>query len=110
MTRRRRIEGRVEVAVDTDQNGNVTNVRLIRSSGNRELDEETLRQAREWKLKPVYGGRQGVKIATEYSRETSQRYHRLLEVMRKNQRQTEAQENRENDVSTLPSLEASCRP
>jgi TonB family protein len=51
--KRRKAEGRVEVAVDTDKDGNVTNVRLTRSSGDRELDEEHLRQAREWKLKPA---------------------------------------------------------
>ena len=49
------IENRVEVALDTDAQGNVTNVRLIRSSGNRDLDKETLRQARNWKLKPASG-------------------------------------------------------
>lgn len=61
------IEGTVEVAIDTDAQGNVINVRLTRSSGNRELDEETLRQARNWKLKPESGGRQGVSVATEYA-------------------------------------------
>ena len=50
-----RIQGRVEVAVDTDERGNVNNVRLVRSSGNRELDEMVLRQARDWKLKPAPG-------------------------------------------------------
>lgn len=64
---RRGIEGRVEIAVDTDAQGNVTNVRLIRSSGNRNLDEETLRQARNWKLKPASDGRQGVLVDTEYA-------------------------------------------
>jgi TonB family protein len=64
--RRQRIEGRVQIAVDTDEKGNVTNVRLLRSSGNQILDEATLRQARGWKLKPSPTGRQGVSIATEY--------------------------------------------
>ncbi len=50
-----RIQGRVEVAVDTDERGNVNNVRLVRSSGNRELDEMVLRQARDWKFKPATG-------------------------------------------------------
>ncbi|WP_104908145.1 energy transducer TonB [Nostoc sp. 'Lobaria pulmonaria (5183) cyanobiont'] len=65
--RGRRIEGRVEMAVDTDAQGNVTNVRLIRSSGNRNLDEEVLRQARNSKLKPASGGRQGVLVPSEYA-------------------------------------------
>ena len=38
------------VAIDTDARGNVTNVRLVRSSGNRELDEMTLKEARNWKF------------------------------------------------------------
>jgi TonB family protein len=86
--RRRGIEGRVEVAVDTDANGNVTNVRVARSSGNRELDEETVRQARNWKLKPAEGGRQGVAIATEFALQGSRRYRQVQE--QKKRREAEA--------------------
>ncbi|MBD2253824.1 energy transducer TonB [Nostoc parmelioides] len=63
--RRQTIESRVEVAVDTDDKGNVTNVRLLRSSGNRVVDEEHLRQARTWRLKPSPTGRQGVFVGTQ---------------------------------------------
>ncbi|MEH1928047.1 energy transducer TonB [Nostoc sp.] len=86
--RRRGVEGRVEVAVDTDSQGNVTNVRIARSSGNRELDEETARQAREWKLKPAEGGRQGVSIATEFAIKGSRRSRQVQE----RQAQREAEE------------------
>ncbi len=86
--RQRGIEGRVEVAVDTDAQGNVTNVRIARSSGNRDLDEETLRQARDWKLKPSSGGRQGVSIATDYALRGTQRHRQVQE----RKRQREAQE------------------
>ncbi|BCL37751.1 energy transducer TonB [Nostoc sp. MS1] len=86
--RKRGIEGRVEVAVDTDAEGNVTNVRVARSSGNRELDEETLRQARNWKLKPAEGGRQGVAIATEFALQGSRRHRQVQE--QKKRRETEA--------------------
>ncbi len=85
--RRRGVEGRVEVAVDTDAQGNVTNVRIARSSGNRELDEETKRQARNWKLKPAEGGRQGVSIATEFAIKGSRRSRQVQE--RKAQREAE---------------------
>jgi TonB family protein len=85
--RRRGVEGRVEVAVDTDAQGNVTNVRIARSSGNRDLDEETMRQARNWKLKPAEGGRQGVSIGTEFAIKGSRRYRQAQE--RKTQRQAE---------------------
>ncbi|MDF5722217.1 MAG: energy transducer TonB [Rhizonema sp. PD37] len=85
--RRRGIEGRVEVAVDTDEKGHVTNVHLAHSSGNRDLDEDTLKQARDWKLKPATGGRLGVAIATEYALEGSRRYREREE--RKRQREAE---------------------
>ncbi|QKQ74077.1 TonB family protein [Nostoc sp. TCL240-02] len=85
--RRRGVEGRVEVAVDTDAQGNVTNVRVARSSGNRDLDEETMRQARDWKLKPAEGGRQGVSIATEFAIQGSRRSRQVQE--RKRQREAE---------------------
>ncbi|MBW4423143.1 MAG: energy transducer TonB [Nostoc desertorum CM1-VF14] len=86
--RRRGVEGRVEVAVDSDAQGNVTNVRLTRSSGNRELDEAQLRQARDWKLKPTEGGRQGVSIATEFAIKGSRRSRQVQE----RQAQREAEE------------------
>ena len=69
--RREGIEGRVEVAVDIDAKGDVTNVRLLRSSGNRRLDEEIKKQASNWKLQPSEGGRQGISIATNFTLEGS---------------------------------------
>lgn len=65
--RRQTIENRVEVAVDTDEEGNVTSVRLLRSSGNRIVDEEHLRQARTWKFKPSPTGRQEVSVGTQHT-------------------------------------------
>jgi TonB family protein len=107
--RRNRIEGRVEVAVDTDAQGNVTNVRVVRSSGNRELDEATVRQARDWKLKPSQSGRQGVTIGTEYAIEGSQRHRQLQERTRqqttavqpgRNRRQMETTTNSASNSTT----------
>ncbi|MBW4561775.1 MAG: TonB family protein [Mojavia pulchra JT2-VF2] len=98
--RRRGIEGRVEVAVDTDEKGNVTNVRIARSSGNRDLDEETIRQAREWKLKPAAGGRQGVAIATEFALQGSRR-HREAQARKKRQR--EAEQRTQQTAASNPS-------
>ncbi|MEH2072635.1 MAG: TonB family protein [Nostoc sp.] len=72
--RRRGIEGRAGLSIDTDEKGNVTNVRIASSSGNRELDEETLRQAREWKFNPVQGGRQGVRVNSGAFKEGSRQY------------------------------------
>ena len=64
--RERRIEGEIVVAVDTDANGNVTNVSLISGSGNSRLDRYHLRLANNWKLKPSSNGRRGVRIETTY--------------------------------------------
>ena len=47
--RERRIEGEIVVAVDTDANGNVTNVSLISGSGNSRLDRYHLMLANKWK-------------------------------------------------------------
>ncbi|MEB3214775.1 MAG: TonB family protein [Nostocales cyanobacterium 94392] len=60
------IEGNVTVSVDTDAQGNVTNVQLISGSGNSRLDNYHLNLARKWKLKPSSQGRQGVTIITRY--------------------------------------------
>jgi TonB family protein len=64
--RERGIEGEIIVAVSTDAQGNVTNVRLISGSGNSRLDKYHLRLANNWKLKPSSNGRKGVQINTTY--------------------------------------------
>ncbi|MGF1672845.1 MAG: TonB family protein, partial [Rivularia sp. (in: cyanobacteria)] len=60
------IEGSITVSVNTDAQGNVTNVQLISGSGNSRLDNYHLSLARKWKLKPSSNGRQGVTIITRY--------------------------------------------
>ncbi|MEA5574051.1 energy transducer TonB [Calothrix sp. UHCC 0171] len=105
--RRRGSEGRVEVAVDTDKDGNVTNVRVVNSSGDRDLDAEHIRQAREWKLKPSDVGRQGVKIATEYSIEGSRRNRQVRERQKQReeqqrQRQVAASSSNNNSSEATP--------
>jgi TonB family protein len=64
--RRRGVEGRIVVTVDTDSAGNVINLELVSSSGSGRLDEEHLNMVKRWKLKPSENGRTGVTIATEY--------------------------------------------
>ncbi|MFB2769443.1 TonB family protein [Pelatocladus sp. BLCC-F211] len=98
--RRRGVEGRVEVAVDTDAQGNVTKVRIIKSSGNRKLDEEHLNQARNWKLKPSDSGRQGVAIATEYALQGSRRYRNVKKRQRQREEQQRNQQATSNSAST----------
>jgi len=48
--RRRGQEGTAKISVDVDDKGNVTNVRLARSSGHSALDEAAIREARRWKF------------------------------------------------------------
>lgn len=65
--KRKGIEGKIIVALNTDAQGNVTNVELVSSSsGNDRFDKEHLKLARKWKLKPSSSGRQGVRIITNY--------------------------------------------
>jgi TonB family protein len=80
--RRRGIEGRTEVAIDTDDNGNVTFVRLIRSSGDSELDEAAQEAVQEWKLTPLDGGRQGVRASINFAIKGSQRHRQIKDRKR----------------------------
>ena len=106
--RRRGIEGRVEVAVDTDAQGNVTNVRIVGSSGNSRLDDETLRQARNWKLKPSESGRQGVSIATEFALQGSRRHQRVQQ--RKRSRQTATSTPSSTSNTNTPATNTTKKP
>ncbi|BAZ85642.1 energy transducer TonB [Dolichospermum compactum] len=77
--RRRGAEGNPEVAIDTDNNGNVTRVRLIRSSGDSELDEAAQKAAQEWKLTPTEAGREGVRASVNFAIKGSNRHRKLQE-------------------------------
>ncbi len=65
---RRKIQGRIVVAVDADAKGNVipSSVRLVTSSGNEKLDSYHLKRVKRWKLKASENGREGVTIGYEY--------------------------------------------
>lgn len=95
--KRRGVEGRIKVAVDTDSRGNVTNVRLLSSSGNSRLDKQHLRRAQKWKLKPNSSGRKGVAIATEYAIEGSRRHREIQK--RKKQRAAKRRNRTTNNLS-----------
>ncbi|MDZ8081162.1 MAG: energy transducer TonB [Nostoc sp. DcaGUA01] len=97
--KRRGIEGRTGLAFDTDEKGNVVNVRIAKSSGNRELDEEHLRQAREWKFNPAQGGRQGVRVNSAAFKEDSQRY-RQYQQERKRETQEKTQQATASNSNT----------
>ena len=95
--RKIRLEGRVKVAVDTDAQGNVINVRLVSSSGNGRLDAENLAQARKWKLKESAAGRRGVTIATEYVIRNSERSRQVEQAQKQRQEQ---QRNADSNSAT----------
>ena len=58
---RRGITGTVTVGLTYDANGNVTDVQVIKSSGNRNLDRAAVKAAKRWKVNPAV--RNGVKVA-----------------------------------------------
>jgi TonB family protein len=56
-------EGRVRVAVDIDQRGRVTGVRLAASSGDRALDQAVLETVQEqWRFETIAGGVENVPV------------------------------------------------
>ncbi|WP_071191248.1 energy transducer TonB [Trichormus sp. NMC-1] len=97
--RRRGVEGNPEVAIDTDNKGNVTRVRLIRSSGDSELDQAAQQAAQEWKLTPTEAGRQGVRASVNFAIKGSQRHRQLQERQIEKQREA-AQKKPEKEAST----------
>ncbi|MFN4952934.1 MAG: TonB family protein, partial [Aphanizomenon sp.] len=104
--RRRGAEGNPEVSINTDLNGNVTQVRLIRSSGDRELDEAAQKAAQEWKLTPTEGGREGVKASVNFAIKGSQRHRQLQERQTKKEREV-AKKKPEKETFTSNSVESS---
>ena len=58
---RRGITGTVTVSLTYDPNGNVTDVQVLKSSGNRNLDRAAVKAAKRWKVNPAV--RNGVKVA-----------------------------------------------
>ncbi|QOV22972.1 energy transducer TonB [Anabaenopsis elenkinii] len=97
--RRQGIEGRPRLSVDIDAQGNVTNVRILRSSGNRRLDQEIKRQASNWKLQPTEGGRQGISIDTNLMLEGSQRHRQVQERKRKQETSGSRETSRQTESS-----------
>ncbi|MDB9456715.1 energy transducer TonB [Dolichospermum circinale CS-534/05] len=80
--RKRGAEGTALIAIDTDENGTVTQVRLIRSSGDSELDEAAEKYAQDWKLTPKEGGREAVTTEVNFIIKGSQLYRKRQERQR----------------------------
>lgn len=80
--RKRGAEGTALIAIDTNDNGIVTQVRLIRSSGDSELDEAAEKYAQDWKLTPKEGGREAVTTEINFIIKGSQLYRKRQERQR----------------------------
>ncbi len=80
--RKRGAEGTALIAIDTNDNGIVTQVRLIRSSGDSELDEAAEKYAQDWKLTPKEGGREAVTTEVNFIIKGSQLYRKRQERQR----------------------------
>ncbi len=93
--RDRGLQGQARVAVDVDAEGNVINVRIIQSSGYAELDEATVRQARQWKFTPSAAGRQGIGAKVDFQLEGS-------EYQRRRERQMEELARQEQPKTVQP--------
>ncbi|KAF3890112.1 MULTISPECIES: energy transducer TonB [Nostocales] len=61
------IEGTVEVAFDVNNNGNPINIRLVRSSGSRELDDALIQQVPNFQLDPKSAGRKNIRLTVNFS-------------------------------------------
>ena len=103
--RQRGIEGNAEVAIDTDSQGNVTRVRLVRSSGDSELDQAAQQAAQEWKLTPTAEGREGVRASVNFAIKGSQRHRKLQERQIQKQRAT-TKKTSEKATSTSTPIES----
>jgi TonB family protein len=103
--RQRGIEGNAEVTIDTDSQGNVTRVRLVRSSGDSELDQAAQQAAQEWKLTPTAEGREGVRASVNFAIKGSQRHRKLQERQIQKQRAT-TKKNPEKATSTSTPIES----
>ncbi|MBO1058244.1 MAG: energy transducer TonB [Dolichospermum sp. JUN01] len=103
--RQRGIEGNAEVAIDTDSRGNVTRVRLVRSSGDSELDQAAQQAAQEWKLTPTAEGREGVRASVNFAIKGSQRHRKLQERQIQKQRAT-TKKTSEKATSTSTPIES----
>ncbi|ARV59425.1 hypothetical protein BZZ01_13030 [Nostocales cyanobacterium HT-58-2] len=91
------IEGRPGVAFDVDKNGKVNNVRLIRPSGHRELDEALVEQARDFKLNSAAAGRQNVQLTANFTLAGSRNNREALKRQRERQEKLEAQRKRQQE-------------
>ncbi|MUG96437.1 TonB family protein [Scytonema sp. UIC 10036] len=108
---RRGIEGKPGITFDVDENGNVINIKLTRSSGHKELDEALVSQAREFKLNAAAAGKQNVQLIANFTKSGSRENREALKRQqereeRRRQQQAEAEKKREAEATATNETEA----
>jgi TonB family protein len=94
------VQGEPKLLVDVDANGNVSNVRLKKSSGNAELDAAAIEQAKKVRMSPSESGRQGVSTRVDFQIEGTD-YQRQAQE-RQRQRETEQAIREQEEIRTAP--------
>lgn len=98
--RRRKLEGKAEISVDVDSKGNVTKVRLARTSGHAELDKAAVEQARNWKFSAPNGAAQGVTAKVDFAIEGSKRSRQNRERRRQRTARKQSVASSQNPPTT----------
>ncbi len=98
--RKRKLEGKAEISVDVDNKGNVTNVRLARTSGHAELDKAAVEQARNWKFNAPNGAAQGVTAKVDFAIEGSKKSRQNRERRRQRAARKQSVASSQNPPTT----------
>lgn len=98
--RKRKLEGKAEISVDVDSKGNVTNVRLARTSGHAELDKAAVEQARNWKFNAPNGAAQGVTAKVDFAIEGSKKSRQNRERRRQRAARKQSVASSQNPPTT----------
>jgi TonB family protein len=106
--RGKEVQGDPKLIVDVDANGNVSNVRLRKSSGNAELDAAAIEQAKKVRMSPSESGRQGVPTRVDFQIENSD-YQRQAQE-RQRQREAEQVARDQEEIRTAPAAASTNTP
>jgi TonB family protein len=98
--RGKNIQGDPKVTFDVDPNGNVSNVRIRKSSGNAELDAAAIEQAKKMRVSPSEAGRKDVPGTVDFQIEGTDYQRQSRE--RKHQRETEQSAREQEAIRNTP--------
>jgi TonB family protein len=102
------IQGDPKVTFDVDPNGNVSNVRIRKSSGNAELDAAAIEQAKKMRVSPSEAGRKNVSGTVDFQIEGSD-YQRQAQE-RKRQRESEQAAREQEEIRAIPAAASTNTP